>query len=425
MSSPPLPERRHTPLVRPVRGHLVTESWAPRVVSPLHDVLTEDERRAMLVENRDSYLHVTSDPVSPPGSPGQASPGAEKAAALRRLLDSGAYRCLTEPAYFVYRMREADAEHTGVVASVDMAGFADGSVLGHEQVQAGRVEALIRHHEDVPLRSELVTLFHRSDAVLTQLVTEIVRRRPVLEFTDVEGIEQSVWQVQPEEGAALAGHLDGHRHYIADGHHRVAAALRCWERDGRPRGTSVLCAVYSQDQVVLHAFHRRVRGPVAVPELLDALGAAFDVRRADGPTVSPGSIGMYAAKRWHLLTPRKRPSSAGVAGLDVTVLQDRILRPLLAVDHGGPRLEFLPDTRELQPATDACDDDGGVLFTLRMPDVDDVIAVAERREVMSAKTTYVKPKPRTGIFLQSPPGGGDHQPPTACATAEACGHRGP
>ena len=162
----------------------------------------------------------------------------------------------------------------------------------------------------------------------------------------------------------------------------------------------MLCALYPQDQVFLHAFHRRVLGPVAVPELLEALGSAFDVRLAAGPDVSPGSIGMYAAGRWQQLTPRERRSATGVAGLDVTMLDDQVLRPLLGMQDGDPRLEFIPELRNLEPTIGACDEDGGVLFTLHAPRLDDLISVAERREVMSAKTTYVKPKPRTGVFLQ-------------------------
>jgi uncharacterized protein (DUF1015 family) len=161
----------------------------------------------------------------------------------------------------------------------------------------------------------------------------------------------------------------------------------------------VLCAVYPQDQVSLQAFHRRVQGPVSVPPLLAALGAHFDVGSAAGPDVSPGSIGLYAAGRWHRLTPIDRRSSAGVAGLDVTMLEDRVLRPLLGIQDGDPRLEFIPELRSREPAMQACDADGGVLFMLRAPDIDDVMAVAERHEVMSAKSTYVKPKPRTGVFL--------------------------
>jgi uncharacterized protein (DUF1015 family) len=387
-------------LVRPVRARLVTSRWAARVVSPLHDVLTESERRAVLADNPDSYLHVTSDPLALPGTLGDAPADAAQARALRRLLDQGAYRCLPEPSAFVYRMREGGDEHTGVVASVGLAGFADGRVLGHERVQSGRVEGLVRHYDRVTMRSELVALFHRSEPTVAALTARVRQEPAMLEFTDAGGVEQSVWRAQPEESAALVRQLGGQRLYLADGHHRVAAALRCWERDGRPEDASVLCALYPQDQVFLHAFHRRVRGPLAVPELLDALRSNFVVRRAAWQDVRPGSIGLYGAGRWHLLTPRERRSVTGVGGLDVTMLDDLVLKPLLGIHDGDPRLDFLPELRNLEPSTRACDEDRGVLFTLRAPRLVDLISVAERREVMSAKTTYVKPKPRTGIFLQ-------------------------
>jgi uncharacterized protein (DUF1015 family) len=397
-------ERRRT-LVHPVRARLVDPAWAARVVSPLHDVLTEDERRAVLADNPDSFLHVTSDPLALPETLADAPADAAQARALRRLLDQGAYRCLPEPSVFVYRMRDGFEEHTGVVACVDLAAFADGRVLGHEAVQPARVEGLVRHYRRVGMRSELVALFHRADPGVTELLARVCREPAELSFTDAGGIEQWVWRAGPDESQALVRCLDGHRHYIGDGHHRVAAALRCWERDGRPEGGSVLCALYPQDQVFLHAFHRRVHGPVAVPELLAGLESGFDVRPAAGPDVCRRSIGLYAAGHWQVLVPRDDQGAAagggaGVAGLDVTMLDDRVLRPLLGIRNGDPRLEFVPDVRNLEPTIRACDEDGGVLFTLHAPGLEDLISVAERREVMSAKTTFVKPKPRTGIFLQ-------------------------
>ena len=383
-------------LVRPVGTWLVEPSWAPRVVTPLHDVLTEAERRAVLASNPDSFLHVTSPPLAGP----RPEDGDVQVQALRRLLAAGAYRRLPEPRAFVYRMTSpAGDEHTGVVAGVDLGGFADGRVLGHERVQEGRVEALARHSERVGMRSELVTLFHEADPVLAELTAEVVRHRPLLDFTDAGGVVQSVWRAGPEESAALAHRLEGARHYITDGHHRVAAALAAWRRHGEPPGRSVLCALYPQDQVSVHAFHRRVRGPVPVPELLGGLESAFDVRRAAGPVVDRGSIGLYAAGDWWLLVPRDPHRAPGVAGLDVTVLDERVLRPLLAVQDADPRLEFLPELDDLDRTLRACDEDGGVLFTLRAPALDDLVSVAERREVMSAKTTHVVPKPRTGVFL--------------------------
>ena len=387
-------------LVSPVRARLVSPAWAARVVSPLHDVLAEAERRAVMASNPDSYLHVTSDPTAP----GVQAPGEVQAAAQRRLLELGAYDCAPEPRVFVYRMSERTGdgvrEHTGVVAAVGMAGFADGRVLGHEQVQSARVEGLVRHFAQVPMRSELVALFHRGAPDVGALTARVCEGGPALEVTDAGGIEQKVWRAGPEESEALARRLSEHRHYIADGHHRVAAALRAWEAEGRPAGASVLCAIYPQDQLSLHAFHRRVRGPLDVPGLLDAVTAHVDVRPAEGPEVVHGSVGLYAAGAWRVLTPSVPERPEGVAGLDVSLLEERVLRPLLGIAGDDPRLEFVPDVNELAPTLKACDEDGGVLFTLHAPALDDLVSVAERGEVMSAKTTYVRPKPRTGVFLR-------------------------
>jgi uncharacterized protein (DUF1015 family) len=191
--------------------------------------------------------------------------------------------------------------------------------------------------------------------------------------------------------------------YIADGHHRVAAAARCWEAAGRPETGSVLCALYPQDAIVLHAFHRRLQGPVAVPALLTDLERHFEVTSTDvpgqGPGVAWGTIGLYAAGSWYVLRPREPRSVAGVAGLDVTLLHEQVLRPLLGIDQPDPRLQFIPDVRDVGASTRECDADSGVLFTLHAPSIGDLVSVAERGEVMNTKTTYVQPKPHTGIFL--------------------------
>jgi uncharacterized protein (DUF1015 family) len=399
----PASRRLVYPLVNTAKAHMVTAEWAPDVVSPLHDVLSETERRAILADNPHSYLHVTSDPLALPEPPDDAATELLQARALRRLLDLGAYTAMPEPALFVYRLTEQGREHIGVVASVALAGFRDGRVLGHEAVQHERVAGLVRHYEHVPLRSELVALFHHVDPVVAELTARVVTGPPVLVFTDAGGVAQSVWQAGPAETAALTRQLSAQRLYIADGHHRVAAATRCWESAGRPESGSVLCVLYPQDAIALHAFHRRVRGPVAVPTLLKDLGTQFEVASTDvpgqGPGVARGTLGMYAAGSWRVLRPREPSSSAGVAGLDVTMLHERVLCPLLGLDHRDPRLQFIPDVRGVGTSTRECDADGGVLFTLHAPSIEDLVSVAERGEVMSTKTTYVQPKPHTGIFL--------------------------
>jgi uncharacterized protein (DUF1015 family) len=391
------------PLVDSVVGHVVSPQWAARVVSPLHDVISENERRAMLADNPDSYLHVTSDPLALPELYGDDAAESVQASALRRLLDLGAYSPVPEPALFVYRLTERSREHTGVIASVAVEGFGDGRVLGHEAVQPERVTGLVRHYQRVPRRSELVALLHPVDPVVTDLTARVAAQPPLLNFTDASGVTQSVWQARPLEAQGLIRQLGGQRLYIADGHHRVAAARRCWETARQPGAETVLCALYPQHEIELHAFHRLVRGPVALPELLQRLAVSFDVSPTDWPGdgsgVPPGTIGLYAAGSWCLLRPRQRRRLPGVARLDVTMLDSHVLRPLLGITHGDPRLRFIPDLRDLGATTRECDAEAGVLFTLNAPSIEDVISVAERREVMSPKTTYVQPKPRTGLFL--------------------------
>lgn len=386
------------PLVAPFSGHVVDPSWAARVVSPLHDVLSVEDRRAIMAANPDSYLYVTSDPLDLPGPP-QGDPSQANAVAQQRLLALGAYGPQVNGACFVYRMVEDGIEHSGVVAQVAVAGFADGRVLGHESVQPDRVDGLVRHFDAVPHRSELVSLVHRGDRVVAELVETTCRAAALLEVTDVSGVLQSVWPADRPTSVELVTALGALPLYIADGHHRVAASVRRWERDGRPAAASVLCAIYAEQQIRLHSFHRRVRGPLDPQALVAALSRDFDVRPVAAATRERRLFGLYVGGRWLQLAPRTDPHAPGVAGLDVTMLDEQVLRPLLGVEEADPRLEFVPELRDLAVAIQDCDADGGALFTVDAPTMDDLVSVAERGEVMGAKSTYVQPKPRTGIFL--------------------------
>lgn len=386
-------------LVRPFSGRVVTQPWGSRVISPPHDVLTAAERQSILSDNPDSYLHVTSDPQDLPERPDGRAAGAN-AIALQRLLDLGAYSPPVDRALFAYRMSEPRGGHTGLVAQVAVRGFADGRVRGHEAVQPDRVAGLVRHFDAVPRRSELVSLVHRDDHALAELTAQVCADAPILQLTDLGGVEQSVWQLDARRLAEVAPLLDALPHYIADGHHRVAASLRRWRRDGEPEDSTVLSAIYPAAQISVYSFHRRVHGPVAASELLSRLHAEFSVSSVAAPTQETGSFGMYVDGQWFRLTPRQARHQAGVAGLDVTVLDGQVLGPLLGVDRGDPRLVFIPELRDLPAGLSACDADGGVMFTLQAPGMDDLFTVADRGEVMSAKTTYVQPKPRSGIFLQ-------------------------
>jgi uncharacterized protein (DUF1015 family) len=381
-------------------GALVRPSWAGRVVAPMFDSLSPDERREILVTNPDSYLHVSQDRPDSGGDRNDTAPWGE--GALKRLLRLGAYETAPAPMMYVYRLEADDRTCTGVVAEVEATAFRDGRVLGHEAVQPARVEALTEHFATVSARSALVALLHDSGPEHEAAVRAVCAAEPVLAVTGAGGVRESVWPVADAHLQALfAKSLGAGTSYIADGHHRVAATLRAWDLSGQAHGHSVLSVFYGVDEMRPLAFHRRVRGPVDADRLLGALGEGFVVEPGDGPRRIAGGFDLYERGRWWAVRPRDPARPSGAAGLDVAVLHDRVLEPILGIAVAGdPALELVPELAPLGELTERCDRDDGVLFVLVPPTVKQLIEVADRGEVMIPKTTFFDPKPLSGVFLQ-------------------------
>jgi uncharacterized protein (DUF1015 family) len=348
--------------VRPFESRVVRQESAELVVGPMVDALDEGERR------RRNPVPATAYDEAP--------------------------RSL-----FVYRMARGADHHVGVVADVRLDAFADGGVLGHEAVEPDRVDALARYYADQPSRSEPVALLHGYSPGARRRVDEACRDRPLLQFGASDGFEHTVWRVAGDEATAeLAAELGRGVQYIADGHHRVAARLRAWEQSGRPTGAGVLCVIFPTDGLRLSAFHRRVLGPVDAGALLDAASGGFEVRRVPAAPEAHG-IALHVAECWYdLVHAGARPD--GAAGLDVAVLQGRLLGPALGITGPhDPRLETVPAHLPLRQAVSRSAEDGGALFVLRPPTLRTLTEIADRGEVMPPKTTYFAPKPYAGIFL--------------------------
>ena len=172
------------------------------------------------------------------------------------------------------------------------------------------------------------------------MVDQAVGADPVLTFTGPDDWEQTVWRVPRAAATVLATELGRRVHYIADGHHRVAASLTVWETLGRPHDAGVMCVMYPVDGLRLRAFHRRVAGPVGTDELLALLAAGFVVREVGDAGEVEGFCGVYVDRRWHDVV-HQHDRLPGVAGLDVSILDEQVLAPLLGVaPHASPRLEI-------------------------------------------------------------------------------------
>jgi uncharacterized protein (DUF1015 family) len=339
--------------LRPFPARVVRPEWARRLVTGLSE-LPEDTG--------------TLPPVAP--------------------VDPAAYD-EREAALYVYRQERGDLSCTGVVCDVAVSAFVSGQVRGHEAVQAQRVESLVHHQTTTDAAPALVALLHHAGPTYAGTLEEVSGTPPMLDFAGPSGLRQRVWRVAPGVAtASLADELTAADHYIADGHHRVAAALAAWRQMGEPADAGVLCVVHPMNGLRLSAFHRRVIGPVDLAPLLDLLAPAFRVVvAATSPHQARGSFGLYAEGGWYAVTPL-----APASGLDVEVLQSQVL------DHLEQTIEIAPARTLVDELTRRCDSDGGALFTLAPPPLETLTSLADAGEVMPPKTTYFEPKPCAGIF---------------------------
>lgn len=418
----------------PFRGRLVRQDAAPRVVAPPHDSMTGQERRSSAARNADSFLNVMRSSAED-GADSAALLAASRAT-LERLVAASAYDDIQHPAFHVLRMSRGDHVQTGIVGTVPIRELGD-RVRPHEETRTDKEDELVRHLEVVGVSPPPVGLVHRGPTPVPDLVDEVTRRRPSLQLQHPDGWLEQVWPVTAahELQAIRDGFADIPALYLTDGHHRAAAAQRHAARQRATHGgggvgsdapwEELLVAVFPETQLHLLPFHRVVNhlGDRTPGRVVDAIARDFTVEPLDvtdvdavTPTVH-GVFSVHVGGRWYRVRVgdgrSRRDPADPVAQLDVTVLQDRILAPVLGIDdpRTDPRLELVPGTFGLGDVARRAGPDGAV-FAVPPPDLRQLMDVADAGQVMPPKSTWFEPKLRSGVFLRSvgpplpPPDGG-------------------
>lgn len=304
------------------------------------------------------------------------------------------------PSLYVYRQSRDGASYTGIVCDVSVSAIAEHRVRGHEAVEQMRVEALIWHHAKFDGPPALVTLLHQAGPEFTRAVAAAEESEPLLDFDGANGYRQTLWRLDDSpQTRAVAREMGAQPLYIADGHHRSAAALAEWTQAGEPAEAGLLGVVHPMDGLSLSSFHRRAAGPIDAKRLLGLLARDFEVDKVDGPpTPEVGAVGVYTGSEWYLARLTS-PRTPGSAGLDVAILERGVLDRLRPKRGRVLTVHTVPAAAPLEDLVSRCDVDGGAVFTLAPPPPEALIEVADAREVMPAKSTYFEPKPAAGMFL--------------------------
>jgi uncharacterized protein (DUF1015 family) len=383
------------------------------VVSPAYDSVRSERRRELMESDPYVFLHVTRSPgdsVDPEtGRPIESHDEVTEAnaAALERLYAADVFTEVAPPGLFLYRLTKGDHTQIAIVGDIDLRGLDDGRIGPHERIRPQRATLLADHIERVGVHSSPVAFAYPDDAEVDAIVKRATAGEPLLDFRRDDGLGQTIWRIPDADVEALLGHFADRRLYIVDGHHRVAAGVEHRRRrgdQGDDAAAVVLGALFPAGQLRVRPFHRRVvdMAGMDAADLVAAVAAAdFGVRPLDvdedPAPARTGTFGMYVDGAWYEITPFHRHP----AEFDATLLQERILGPVLDVDEAGGsgRLEYLPGDSGLAQLVELVDSEGGVGFALFPVSLDQLMAVVDRGQTLPPKSTYFEPKVRSGVFV--------------------------
>jgi uncharacterized protein (DUF1015 family) len=401
------------PFLEPFAALRATAARAAEVAAPPYDVVTTEEARALARGRRWSFLHVSRPEIGFPPGADPKSPDVYAAAGrqMRDMIAAGVLVRDRRPGYYAWRLTAGGHTQTGVVAAGSVAAYEAGRIRRHEAVRAEKVEDRTRQIEAVSGHTGPVLAAHRADEAIASLLAAATAREPACAAVAADGVEHALWAIDDagEVAAVRAALARTPVVYIADGHHRAAAAAavaRCHRAvaAGSPYAF-MLVVSFPHDQLRVLPYQRIVRDLAGRPAagLLSAIAAEFAVHASDQPvaTVRPGHFGLYLGGRWYRLEPRRPAAGNRRARLDVSVLAERLLAPVFGI--GDPatdaRLDYLGGSRGVEALVAAVDrGEAAAAFTLAPTPIADVFAVADAGEVMPPKSTWFDPKLADGLI---------------------------
>ena len=385
-----------------------------------YDVVNTDEARALAGDNPLSFLRVSRPELE---MPADTDPHADPV--YRRAVDNFAALRSTslvtedEASLYFYRLIMGEHEQMGLAACFSIDEYERDVIKKHERTRRDKEDDRTRHIIALGAQTGPVFLTYRASADVSDIAARATAGAPLFDFTAVDGVRHTIWRVTGADRDALVrAFVRIDTLYIADGHHRAASAMRT-RADlasrgdaGHPLGdgadvNTVLAVAFPHDQVQILPYNRIVRdlGGQTPEQFLRAVGERFHVSPGPATPVKPGDIAMYFQGGWHTLRTRVAPDPGdAIAALDVSVLQDQLLGPILKIAdvRTDKRIDFVGGARgtgelerHVQSGTFA------VAFSLYPVSVADLMAVSDAGAIMPPKSTWFEPKLRDGLLIHT------------------------
>jgi len=397
--------------VKPFAALRPKPELAGKICELPYDVMSSDEAREIAGWNPWSFLHVSKPEIDlPPGTnpcaPEVYAKGREN---FQKLIREGALRPDPQPCFYLYRQIMGDWAQTGLVAVASCQEYMRGVIKKHELTQPDKEDDRVRHIETLNAQTGPVSLVGRAAKRVEEFVANKTSEEPEVDFTARDGVRHSSWTIQDAKEMRFieTEFAKMPAFYIADGHHRSAAAARVFQRRKvTGRSGQFLTVIFPHNQVQILPYHRVLKdlGEWTPDHALEILSAIFAID-PNGAAV-PGrnhEVGLYLRGKWHTLAfrPKYLKTDDPAERLDVALLQKHVFEPVFGITNprtskrigfvggirGTPELEKLVNSGEA-----AC------AFSLFPVSVQDLMAIADTGGVMPPKSTWFEPKLRDGMF---------------------------
>lgn len=407
--------------IHPFKGLRPKPELVKKVASPPYDVLSSEEARQMAEGNPLSFLHVVKPEIDlPPDTDIYSDVVYQKGHEnLKRLIEDGAMIQDDVPCYYFYRQIMGEHSQIGLVAGASIEDYENDVIKKHEHTRAAKEADRIRHVDTLSANTGPVFLTYRVREEMDRLTAEATAGAPLYDFTSADGIQHTFWKVDdPSMIQKISGLFAGiDVLYVADGHHRSASGTRVGQRrrKANPNHTGdeeynfFLSVIFPDNQMYIMDYNRVVKdlNGLDTGEFLKRIGDKFDYALAGGdepfkPTALH-EFGMYLGGSWYRLTPRPGTFDEDdpVACLDVAILQDNLLHPVLGIEdpRKDSRIDFVGGIRGLAELKKRVDGGEAVAFALYPTGIDQLMAIADAGRVMPPKSTWFEPKLRSGVIV--------------------------